>query len=243
MPMANNPVVDVGYNSHRSVSAIVRERLQNSNKRYYASDNIADFISTEEKNQLIDEATEKFEAVLDTLLIDRQNDPNSRDTGRRMAKMYINELMAGRYEAEPDATAFPNDDPETRYSGLIVTRVDIKSMCSHHHQIVDGVAWIGILPGTRVIGLSKYARIAQWCARRGTLQEELTREIAKRIMEHTGTEDVAVYMKLRHGCCENRGIMAKNSSTHTSILHGQFYNPSVKEEFYNQVKMDGMTCN
>lgn len=224
------------------ISKVITERLINANARYHASDNISAFINNEEREQLIDEATDKFEQVLDTLIIDRHNDPNSQDTGRRLAKMYINELMTGRYDPEPKATAFPNDNPDTRYAGLLVVRVDIKSMCSHHHQIVDGVAWIGILPGTRVIGLSKYARIAQWCARRGTLQEELTREIAKRIQAATGTEDVAVYMKLNHGCCEHRGIMSKNSSTHTTILHGQFYNPSVKEEFYNQIKMDGMTC-
>jgi GTP cyclohydrolase I len=227
------------------ISSVIRERIKASGKRYFANDNISEFIESEqEKQQLIDEAAAKFEAVLDTLLIDRENDPNSRDTGRRMSKMYINELFEGRYTPEPSVTAFPNDDIETRYSGMLVTRAEIKSMCSHHHQTVSGTVWIALLPSTKVIGLSKYARLAQWYARRGTLQEELTKQIADAIMKHTGSKDVAVIISAEHGCCTNRGIMAKDSTTWTSILEGQFYNPSVKQELFAMIQgnMGGFQC-
>ena len=93
--------------------------------------------------------------------------------------MYYNEIMAGRYDPAPSATAFPNDSDD-RYAGMLVVRSELKSMCSHHHQPVAGVAYIGIIAADKLIGLSKYTRIAQWCARRGTLQEELANDIATR---------------------------------------------------------------
>ena len=221
----------------KTVSERIRKRLEDAGHRYWSNDNISEFINEDEKWELIDELQEKFEGVLDSLLIDRKNDPNAMDTGRRMAKMYINEIMGGRYTPPPAVTAFPNDDDETRYQGMIVTRAELRSMCSHHHQPVAGVAYIGLLPGVKVIGLSKYSRIAQHVARRGTLQEELTKAIADEIQKHTGTKDMAVYIQGTHGCCENRGIMAHSSLTQTTELRGQFFNPSVKNEFLDYIKM------
>ena len=127
-----------------------------------------------EIDELISEATAAFANVLDVLVIDQQNDPNAIGTAKRLAKMYINELMEGRYYPAPDITPFPNQHTgkETGFGGMLVVRSEIKSMCSHHHQIVDGVAYIGIIPKGKVIGLSKYTRLAQHLARRGTLQEE-----------------------------------------------------------------------
>ena len=151
--------------------------------------------------------------------------------------MYINETMSGRYDPQPPVTAFPNDDVEARYGGMIVVRSELRSMCSHHHQPVTGVAYIGLIPGVKMIGLSKYTRIAQHTARRGTLQEELTQEIANQIQKHTGAKDLAVYIQGTHGCCENRGVMAHSSLTQTCELRGQFFNPSVKNEFLDYIKM------
>lgn len=218
------------------LSDLIRERIKKANKRFYASDNISEFISDKEKDSLIDELTEKFEGVLDTLVIDRVNDPNSKGTAKRLAKMYINELMAGRYDPMPDVTSFPNEGHE-RFEGMLVVRAEITSMCSHHHQPVKGVAIIGVIPTGYVIGLSKYARIAQWCARRGTLQEELANQVAREIMKHTDTENVAVYIQATHGCMENRGVQAHSSLTQTAVVHGLFHNDSVKAEFFNHVKL------
>jgi GTP cyclohydrolase I len=225
----------------KHLSDVIRERLKQNNKRFFASDNISDFISDEERNNLVDELTIKFEGVLDTLLIDRENDPNSKGTARRLAKMYVWELMDGRYSPMPDVTAFPNEGSD-RFEGMLVVRAELLSMCSHHHQPVKGVAIIGIIPTGEVIGLSKYARIAQWCARRGTLQEELANQIARQIMNATDTENVAVYIEATHGCMENRGVMAHSSLTQTAVVHGLFHNDSVKAEFYNHVKMQMSRC-
>ena len=220
-----------------SISNKIRAKLTKDGVRFWANDNISDYISSDDKAKLIDELEEKFEGVLDSLLIDRSTDPNSHGTARRLAKMYINETMAGRYDPQPPVTAFPNDDVDTRYGGMIVVRSELRSMCSHHHQPVSGVAYIGLLPSVKVIGLSKYTRIAQHCARRGTLQEELTQDIANEIAKHTGTKDLAVYIQGTHGCCENRGVMAHSSLTQTCELRGQFFNPSVKNEFLDYIKM------
>ena len=225
----------------KHLSDVIRERLKQNNKRYFASDNISEFITEEEQKQLVDELTAKFEGVLDSLIIDRENDPNSHGTAKRLAKMYVYELMEGRYSARPDVTAFPNQGPD-RFEGMLVVRAELVSMCSHHHQPVKGVAIMGIIPTGEVIGLSKYVRIAQWCARRGTLQEELANQIAREIMSATDTENVAVYIEATHGCMENRGVMAHSSLTQTAVVHGLFHNDSVKGEFFNHVKMQMSRC-
>ena len=223
--------------SDKTISERILERIQASNTRYWAGDNISEYILDSERAELVDELTTKFEGVLDSLLIDRHEDPNSQGTARRLAKMYIYEIMAGRYDPAPDATAFPNDS-EDRYEGMLVVRSELRSMCSHHHQPVAGVAYIGIIAAQKLIGLSKYTRIAQWCARRGTLQEELANDIAREIMKATGSENVAVYIQATHGCCENRGIMAHSSLTQTTVLKGAFKDDgNTKKEFFDNIKL------
>ena len=219
-----------------SISQKIKNRIQSAGGRFWAGDNISQYIeSEEEKAALIDELQQKFDAVLDSLIIDRETDPNSMGTGRRLAKMYVNEIMAGRYDPRPDATAFPNDS-EDRYEGMLVVRSELRSMCSHHHQPVNGVAYIGVIAAEKLIGLSKYTRIAQWCARRGTLQEELANDIAKEIQLATGAKDLGIYIECEHGCCTNRGIMAHSSLTQTTVLKGAFKCDSgTKKEFFDNI--------
>ena len=220
-----------------SKSEEIKARLSQAKQRYWAGDNISAVLQDGDKEQLIDEATTAFESVLDTLIIDRYNDPNSKGTAKRLAKMYYNEIMAGRYDVMPSATAFPNDSDD-RYEGMLVVRSELKSMCSHHHQPVAGVAYIGIIAADKLIGLSKYTRIAQWCARRGTLQEELANDIAREIESATGAEHLGVYIQATHGCCENRGIMATSSLTQTTVLKGAFKDDnSTKKEFFDNIKL------
>ncbi len=227
-----------------SKSKEIIARLEDAGIRYWAGDNISEVLQKGDKEQLIEEATQKFEQVLDSLVIDRHNDPNSMDTGRRLAKMYFNEIMAGRYDPMPNATAFPNH-VDDGYKGMLVVRSEIKSMCSHHHQPVNGVAYIGIIAANTLIGLSKYTRIAQWCARRGTLQEELNNVIANEIQKATGSSNVGVYLQATHGCCENRGIGAHSSLTQTTVLRGAFNDDmGTKKEFMDNIKLQQeFACN
>lgn len=229
--------------SSKNLSQVIRGRLQLNNKRFWAGDNISEFITESEKADLIVEVTDKFEAVLQSLLIDTENDPNSKGTAKRLAKMYITEIMSGRYDDAPDCTAFPNDSAD-RYEGMLVVRSELKSMCSHHHQPVTGTAYIGILAAQKLIGLSKYTRIAQWCARRGTLQEELCNDIAKELALATGSDDIGVYIEAGHGCCTNRGIMANNSTTQTTVLKGAFKtDPGTKKEFFDNIMLQSRNGN
>ena len=215
----------------------IKQKLEDAGIRYWAGDNISQVLQKGDKEALIEEATEAFEHVLDSLVIDRNTDPNSQGTAKRLAKMYFNELMSGRYDPVPKATAFPNHEDD-RYEGMLVVRSELKSVCSHHHQPVTGVAYIGIIASAKLIGLSKYTRIAQWCARRGTLQEELANDIAREIAKATGADHLGVYIQATHGCCENRGIMAHSSLTQTTVLKGAFKNdPGTKKEFFDNIKL------
>jgi len=221
----------------KNLSQVLREQMKARGQRFWAGDNISNYMSDAVKEKLIAEATVAFEGVLDALLIDRETDPNSKGTAQRLAKMYFNEVMAGRYEPAPDCTAFPNDGAD-RYEGMLVVRSELRSMCSHHHQPVSGVAYIGIIAAAKLIGLSKYTRIAQWCARRGTLQEELCIDIANEIMAATDSTDIGVYIQAEHGCCTNRGIMAHSSLTQTTVLRGAFKtDDGVKKEFMDNIKL------
>ena len=223
--------------TEKNLAQVLREQMKSKGKRFWAGDNISEYIKENYKEELIDEATVAFEGVLDALLIDRENDPNSKGTARRLAKMYFNEVMAGRYDPAPTATAFPNDS-EDRYEGMLVVRSELCSMCSHHHQPVSGVAYIGIIAAEKLIGLSKYTRIAQWCARRGTLQEELANDIAREIQKATGTKDLGIYIEMTHGCVENRGVMAHSSLTQTTVLKGAFKDDiGTKKEFFDNIKL------
>jgi GTP cyclohydrolase I len=220
-----------------SKSEEIKARLVQAKSRYWAGDNISAVLQEGDKEELINEATTAFEGVLDALVIDRYQDPNSKGTAHRLAKMYYNEIMAGRYDPAPTATAFPNDSDD-RYEGMLVVRSELKSMCSHHHQPVSGVAYIGIIAADKLIGLSKYTRIAQWCARRGTLQEELANDIAREIQSATDAEHLGVYIQATHGCCENRGIMATSSLTQTTVLRGSFKDDAgTKKEFFDNIKL------
>ena len=219
------------------ISQKIKSRLDAAGARAWANDNISDYIEEGEKQLLIEEAMPAFENVLQSLVIDTETDPNSQDTARRMAKMYINEIMSGRYDPMPNPSSFPNYI-ENGYEGMLVVRSELTSLCSHHHQTVKGVAYIGIIAGPKLLGLSKYTRIAQWCARRGTLQEELNVMIANKIQEITGTDHVGVYVQATHGCCENRGIKAHSSLTQTTVLRGAFKDePDVRKEFIDNVKL------
>ena len=222
------------------ISEQIKTRLQRAGKRFHAADNISEFLHEGDREALIEELTEKFEDVLSSLIIDTKNDPNSMDTGRRLAKMYVNEIMSGRYDPAPKVTSFPNDG---KYDQLIIVRSDIKSMCSHHHQPVSGICYIACLPGKNVIGLSKYTRIAQHLAQRGHLQEELTEMIAEEIVELTESDAVGVYIRARHGCCENRGIRSSNSSTQTTVLKGRLKeDAAMRNEFMHNIQIQEQLC-
>ncbi|AUS03055.1 GTP cyclohydrolase I [Vibrio phage 2.275.O._10N.286.54.E11] len=224
--------------SKKATHERIRERILEADAKFHANSNIAEFINDGEIDELIDECTVAFEKVLDCLIIDRENDPNSMDTPRRLAKMYILETMSGRFTPAPKVTAFPNThtNRSAGFSGLLVVKTEIISMCSHHHQPVKGTVYTGIIPGETVLGLSKYSRIAQHLAKRGTLQEELAEDIAQKVMEETDSPSVAVYIEATHGCVTHRGVMAHDSTTQTTVVHGEFMSDgTLRKEFHDNI--------
>ena len=214
------------------ISEIIKNRLLNAGVRFNANDNIYDFIEPGELELLQAEVELKFQEVLKSLVIDIEKDWNTKDTARRVAKMYITEIFSGRYRPVPKTTAFPN---VSSYDQLYVTGpITIRSTCAHHLANISGKCYIGVYPGNNVIGLSKFNRLADWIASRPTIQEEMTMQIADLVEQETEAQGVAVLIQAEHGCMTTRGVKEHESAMTTSVMRGVFQNDSsLKQEFFN----------
>ncbi len=214
------------------VSVKIRERIQASRKRFHANDNIADFIEPGELALLLDEVENKMQAVLDSMVIDTQGDHNTNNTARRVAKMYLNEVFQGRYVKAPRITEFPNVEHLNEL--MIVGPITVRSACSHHFCPVIGKVWIGVMPNehTNVIGLSKYARLAEWVMGRPQIQEEAVVQLADLIMEKTQPDGLAIVMEATHYCMAWRGVKDLDSKMINSVMRGAFLKDStLRREF------------
>jgi GTP cyclohydrolase IA len=218
------------------VSVKIRERIQASRRRFHSNDNIADFIEPGELDQLLDEVASKMQGVLDSLVIDLENDHNTGDTARRVAKMYIKEVFNGRYVKAPNITEFPNAEHLNEL--MIVGPITVRSACSHHFCPVIGKIWIGILPNerTNVIGLSKYARLAEWIMGRPQIQEEAVVQLADLIQQKTQPDGLAIVMEASHYCMSWRGVKDMDSKMINSVMRGAFLkDPNLRREFLSLI--------
>ena len=214
------------------VSVKIRERVQASKQRFHANDNIAEFIQPGELEALLDEVEDKLKAVLESLVIDTTNDHNTADTAKRLAKMYIKEVFNGRYVTSPQITEFPN--AERLNELMIVGPITVRSACSHHFCPIIGKIWIGILPNktTNVIGLSKYARLAEWVMGRPQIQEEAVVQLADLIQQKTRPDGLALVMEASHFCMAWRGVKDLDSRMINSVMRGAFLKDSIlRREF------------
>jgi GTP cyclohydrolase IA len=214
------------------VSVKIRERITAARKRYNANDNIAEFIEPGELEALLDEVASKMKGVLSSMVIDTERDHNTGDTARRVAKMYINEVFRGRYVAAPAITEFPNAGHLNEL--MIVGPITVRSACSHHFCPVIGKIWIGIMPNehTNVIGLSKYARLAEWVMGRPQIQEEAVVQLADLIMEKTQPDGLAIVMEASHFCMSWRGVKDMDSKMINSVMRGVFLkDTNLRREF------------
>ena len=214
------------------VSVKIRERIVASRKRFNANDNIADFVQPGELAALLDEVEVKMQGVLDSLVIDTHNDHNTGNTARRVAKMYLNEVFRGRYVHAPTITEFPNAEHLNEL--MIVGPITVRSACSHHFCPVIGQIWIGVLPNehTNVIGLSKYARLAEWVMGRPQIQEEAVVQLADLIQEKTQPDGLAIVMEASHYCMSWRGVKDMDSKMINSVMRGVFLkDPNLRREF------------
>ena len=218
------------------VSVKIRERLQAARRRFNANDNIAEFIEPGELEALLDEVTNKMQGVLDSMVIDTAGDHNTANTARRVAKMYVNEVFNGRYVQSPSITEFPN--AERLNELMIVGPITVRSACSHHFCPVMGKLWIGVLPDehTNVIGLSKYARLAEWIMGRPQIQEEAVVQLADLIQSKTKPDGLALVMEATHFCMAWRGVKDVDSKMINSVMRGVFLKDmNLRREFLSLI--------
>lgn len=218
------------------VSVKIRERLKAARHRFHSNDNIADFIEPGELELLLDEVTEKMQGVLDSMVIDTHSDHNTENTARRVAKMYLKEVFAGRYVKGPAVTEFPNAEHLNEL--MIVGPITVRSACSHHFCPVIGKLWIGVMPNehTNVIGLSKYARLAEWIMGRPQIQEEAVIQLADLIQEKTQPDGLAIVMEASHYCMAWRGVKDMDSKMINSVMRGVFLKDStLRREFLSLI--------
>lgn len=218
------------------VSVKIRERVMAARKRFNANDNIAEFIEPGELEKLLDEVTEKMKGVLGSLVIDTDNDHNTGDTARRVAKMYVNEVFRGRYVKGPEITEFPNAEHLNEL--MIVGPITVRSACSHHFCPVIGRIWIGVMPNehTNVIGLSKYARLAEWIMGRPQIQEEAVVQLADLIQRKTQPDGLAIVMEASHYCMAWRGVKDMDSKMINSVMRGVFLkDANLRREFLSLI--------
>lgn len=218
------------------VSVRIRERILAARKRFHANDNIAQFIEPGELERLLDEVEIKMQAVLDSMVIDTDSDHNTRDTARRVAKLYLSEVFNGRYVAPPPITEFPNAEHLNEL--MIVGPLTVRSACSHHLCPVIGKIWIGVMPNehTNVIGLSKYARLVDWVMGRPQIQEEAVVQLADLIMEMTQPDGLAIVMEASHFCMSWRGVKEMDSKMLNSVMRGVFLkDASLRREFLSLI--------
>ena len=214
------------------ISVKIRQRLSLAKKRFNANDNISAFMQPGELEKLVDEVESKMKDVLDSMVIDTATDHNTNNTARRVAKMYLTEVFQGRYVAAPAITEFPNAEHLNEL--MIVGPITVRSACSHHLCPVIGKVWIGVLPNehTNVIGLSKYARIAEWIMARPQIQEEAVVQLADLLMEKTQPDGLAIVMEASHFCMGWRGVKDLESKMINSVMRGVFLkDPALRREF------------
>jgi len=222
------------------VSVKIRERVKAARKRFNANDNIADFIQPGELDKLLDEVEEKMKGVLSSLVIDTEHDHNTDDTARRVAKMYLKEVFQGRYVHAPAITEFPNAEHLNEL--MIVGPITVRSACSHHFCPIMGKIWIGVLPNehTNVIGLSKYARLAEWVMGRPQIQEEAVVQLADLIQQKTQPDGLAIVMEASHFCMSWRGVKDVDSKMINSVMRGSFLkDPNLRREFLSLIPQKG----
>ncbi len=221
------------------VSQKIRERLQQSGQRFHANDCIASCIGPDELPLLQDEVEQKLLGVLQSLVIDVDSDHNTRETARRVARMYLSEVFRGRYTAMPPITEFPN--VERLNELMIVGPITVRSACSHHLCPILGKLWIGVLPNehSNLIGLSKYVRIADWVMSRPQIQEEAVTHLADLLQDTMQPDGLALVMEADHFCMQWRGVKDTDSKMINSVMRGAFLkDPNLRREFLSLLKMN-----
>lgn len=217
------------------VSDRIRARLREQDVSFLANDNVSEHILPGELDDLQAEVADRVRDLLHALVIDIENDHNTAETAERVAKMYLHEVFKGRYHHQPKVASFPNvkklDEIYT------VGPITVRSACSHHLVPIMGNCWIGIKPGERVIGLSKFTRVADWVFSRPHIQEEAVMILADEIERLCKPQGLGIIIKAQHYCMKWRGVKEPQTSMVNSVVRGDFrHDPSLKQEFFELVR-------
>jgi GTP cyclohydrolase I len=218
------------------LSAVIRKRIQAKKARFHANDNISAFLKPGELDALVDEVAHKMQGVLESLVIDTKNDLNTKNTSRRVAKMFINEVFSGRYMEQPSLTKFPNVSALNEL--MIIGPITVRSACSHHLCPIMGRVWIGVLPSkaSALIGLSKYSRLTEWVMCRPQIQEEAVVELADMLENKIKPIGLAIVMDADHFCMQWRGVKDRDSKMVNSVMRGAFLkDSSLRREFLSLI--------
>jgi GTP cyclohydrolase I len=218
------------------LSAVIRKRIQAKKARFHANDNISAFLKPGELDVLVDEVAHKMQGVLESLVIDTKNDHNTKNTSRRVAKMFINEVFSGRYMEQPSLTKFPNVSALNEL--MIIGPITVRSACSHHLCPIMGRVWIGVLPSkaSALIGLSKYSRLTEWVMCRPQIQEEAVVELADMLEDKIKPIGLAIVMDADHFCMQWRGVKDRDSKMVNSVMRGAFLkDSSLRREFLSLI--------
>ena len=204
------------------VSVKIRQKLKKAKKRFHANDNIAPFLEPGDLELILEEVQLKMQDVLESLVIDTESDHNTQDTARRVAKMFVREVFAGRYSEMPAITEFPNISRLDEL--MVIGPLTVRSACSHHLCPIVGKIWIGVLPNEKsnLIGLSKYARITEWIMGRPQIQEEAVIQLADILEDKIKPIGLAVVMDADHLCMQWRGVKDMDSKMLNSVMRGRF---------------------
>ncbi len=235
MSDSSKPPVPV---SAEPVSARIRARIVKAKRRFHANDNISTFIEPGELEALQAEVEGKLRGVLESLVIDTTSDHNTRDTAKRVAKMYLNEVFRGRYHPAPPVTEFPNAAMLNEL--MIVGPITVRSACSHHLCPIMGRLWIGLMPNehSNLIGLSKYSRLAEWIMSRPQIQEEAITQMAELLIDKVRPDGLAVVMEADHFCMHWRGVKDSETKMINSVMRGSFLkDPALRREFLSLLNL------
>jgi len=218
------------------VARRIRERLLKAGVRFHANDNIAQHLEPGELDALRGEVERGLMGVLETLVIDTVSDHNTRETAKRVARMYVDEVFRGRYLPEPSITQFPNVEHLNEL--MIVGPIIIRSTCSHHLCPIFGRLWIGVMPNehSSLIGLSKYTRLADWIMSRPQIQEEAVTRLADLLQERVQPDGLAIVMEADHFCLHWRGVKDTESKMTNSVMRGSFLKDmNLRREFLSLI--------
>lgn len=214
------------------------KRIKDAGGSYFANDNISQYLQKNDLDKIRRNVEKAMGKVLDALVIDVENDHNTQETAKRVAKMYVDEVFKGRFYEAPTVTDFPNAKNLDQIYTL--GPITVRSACSHHLVPITGHAWIGIIPSDRVIGISKFSRLTDWVMSRPQIQEEATVQLADLIEEKIKPKGLAVVIKATHQCMTWRGVKDNGVSMTTSIMRGSFReDEKARNEFLDIIKGQG----